>query len=315
VYYKNPPKTPYPKQQNKNLKMPVSTINLLDSSPYAPIMLCDETPLLDGILNDMSFKSHSADVPEDLLLCTPQNGWDTPASSPVTVPLSDSYLFDPLLTEAAAQLFEEDYDISTGMTSSFPSKMRYGIDKVKLESVFEWTPPASPLSDVGSEEALLSCLNPCLPACPPSSLSSAAPKTGIKRKYEHAVTSTTTTTTDEVRENMRRKSEQERAARTAACEIAVQELAHQKNSEDPLTKRHMHNILERKRRNELKNSYEMLRENIPSLEDNERASTGQILLNAVDFINQLKKEQSTLASTLAQMKERNAQLKKTLGHP
>jgi hypothetical protein len=230
--------------------------------------------------------------------------------------MSDSYLFDPLLTEAAAQLFEEDYDISTGMTSSAPSKMRYGVDKVKLEAVFEWTPPASPLSDVGSEEALLSCLNPCLPACPPSSLSSsAAPKTGSKRKYEHGVTTTSTTSaTDEVRENMRRKSEQERAARTAACEIAVQELAHQKNSEDPMTKRHMHNILERKRRNELKNSYEMLRENIPSLEDNERASTGQILLNAVDYINQLKKEQSTLASTLAQMKERNAQLKKTLRH-
>jgi Myc proto-oncogene protein len=126
---------------------------------------------------------------------------------------------------------------------------------------------------------------------------------------------TTTPSANQRKKIMREKSVQDRAARTAACERAVSELATQhsnKREDDPETRRHTHNILERKRRNDLKNSYQHLREHVPSLEDNERAPTGQILLHAVDYINSLKQEQANIGATLAQLKSQNEMLRRKM---
>lgn len=71
--------------------------------------------------------------------------------------------------------------------------------------------------------------------------------------------------------------------------------------------------MERKRRNDLKNSYQQLREQLPTLEDNERAPTGQILLHAVDFVRLLKKDEVDLEISLTAARAENERLKKLLG--
>lgn len=73
--------------------------------------------------------------------------------------------------------------------------------------------------------------------------------------------------------------------------------------ENPENKRRIHNVLERKRRNDLKLSYQSLRCQLPSLADNERAPTGHILIQAVDYITDLKKEEALLAQKTAALRE------------
>lgn len=82
-----------------------------------------------------------------------------------------------------------------------------------------------------------------------------------------------------------------------------------RSSDDPEAKRLTHNVLERRRRNDLKNSYQQLRVMIPSLEDNERAPTGQILIHAVDHITALKMEEETLLAELAAARAENERLR------
>lgn len=265
----------------------------LSSSPKS-ILFCD-APFLEGAC-DLPFKAHNADVPEDLLLSTPIHGWDTPPASPITLPLDGlSDICDPLLTKVSKFLEDED------ILPSIP-------DKFSLEPIFDWTPPPSPVSDTSCDEVLnqLPYLN--TPAANRSRHATVTSyKTGTKRKSPSL--------DEESRKKIKEKSEQERAARTAACEEAVKKLTHGhgKNDEDPDSRRHTHNVLERKRRNDLKNSYQLLREHIPSLEENERAPTGQILLHAVEYISQLKNEEAKIAASLSQLRATNEQLRRSLG--
>lgn len=84
-------------------------------------------------------------------------------------------------------------------------------------------------------------------------------------------------------------------------------------SDDPEAKRLTHNVLERRRRNDLKNSYQQLRVMIPTLEDNERAPTGQILIHAVDHITALKGEEQCLLAELAAARAENDRLRAMYG--
>jgi len=77
----------------------------------------------------------------------------------------------------------------------------------------------------------------------------------------------------------------------------------------PDGKRKTHNVLERKRRNDLKNSYQSLREQLPDLAENRRAPTGQILTLAVHYISQLQKESNEVNNKLAMMRAENLRLK------
>lgn len=70
------------------------------------------------------------------------------------------------------------------------------------------------------------------------------------------------------------------------------------DSDEPECKRNTHNVLERKRRNDLKMSYQQLREAIPALAANERAPTGQILLHAVEAIAAMVADEARLAAEL-----------------
>jgi len=82
------------------------------------------------------------------------------------------------------------------------------------------------------------------------------------------------------------------------------------NSETPEGKRHTHNVLERKRREDLKISYQELRLQVPELITAERAPTGQILIKAAEFIALLKAEEEQMAAQLAIARAQNANLKR-----
>lgn len=59
-------------------------------------------------------------------------------------------------------------------------------------------------------------------------------------------------------------------------------------------KRNVHNVLERKRRNDLKYSFQVLRDSIPDLKGSERAPKVAILRKATDCILNLRSEQERL---------------------
>lgn len=73
-----------------------------------------------------------------------------------------------------------------------------------------------------------------------------------------------------------------------------------------------HNVLERKRRNELKQRFQYLRDSIPELVCNERAPKVAILQKAFNYITYLKMEEKTMIEESRKQKHINAQLSKRL---
>lgn len=80
------------------------------------------------------------------------------------------------------------------------------------------------------------------------------------------------------------------------------------SSDDPENKRQTHNVLERKRRTELKYSYQILREEIPNLQSHDKTPTGLILNRACEYISQLKEMEELLLRDIRIMKEDNMRL-------
>ena len=68
------------------------------------------------------------------------------------------------------------------------------------------------------------------------------------------------------------------------------------DSSDPDAKRAFHNVLERKRRNDLKSSFYSLRNYIPSLSKKEKTPKVIILKGAADYINELKARETKLSN-------------------
>lgn len=102
-----------------------------------------------------------------------------------------------------------------------------------------------------------------------------------------------------------------RAQATEAATEAVRE-AQALSAEDPGARRLTHNVLERKRRNDLKNSYQELRECIPDIEDNERTPTGQILIKAMEHVTFLKEREAKTLHRIASSRKENLQLRGAL---
>jgi hypothetical protein len=73
-----------------------------------------------------------------------------------------------------------------------------------------------------------------------------------------------------------------------------------------------HNVLERKRRNDLKLKFQRLRDAVPELKDNERAPKVSILRKSWEHISYLKREELRLAGELEKQKKANTQLLKKL---
>ncbi|XP_010641185.1 myc proto-oncogene protein, partial [Fukomys damarensis] len=77
-------------------------------------------------------------------------------------------------------------------------------------------------------------------------------------------------------------------------------------------KRRTHNVLERQRRNELKRSFFALRDQIPELENNEKAPKVVILKKATAYILSVQTEEQKLLSEKDLLKKRREQLKHKL---
>lgn len=77
-------------------------------------------------------------------------------------------------------------------------------------------------------------------------------------------------------------------------------------------KRRTHNVLERQRRNELKRSFFALRDQIPELENNEKAPKVVILKKATAYILSIQAEEHKLISEKDLLRKRREQLKHKL---
>jgi len=83
---------------------------------------------------------------------------------------------------------------------------------------------------------------------------------------------------------------------------------------DDEQRRASHNILERKRRNDLKYSFQLLREQVPELEENQRAPKVIILRKAAEFIKQIREHEEKLEQEYEREKKREAKLLQRLAH-
>jgi hypothetical protein len=84
-------------------------------------------------------------------------------------------------------------------------------------------------------------------------------------------------------------------------------------ADHPDSRRRIHNVLERKRRNDLKYCYSELRESIPDLEGTDRAPTGTILARAADYVRMLQEEEKKIDAGLAAARAENETLRRQLG--
>ena len=73
-----------------------------------------------------------------------------------------------------------------------------------------------------------------------------------------------------------------------------------------------HNVLERKRRNDLKLKFQKLRDCVPELKDNERAPKVSILRKSWEYISHIKQEEIKLLAELEKQKKINASLLRKL---
>lgn len=84
------------------------------------------------------------------------------------------------------------------------------------------------------------------------------------------------------------------------------------DSEDSDCKRAQHNVLERKRRNDLKSSFHILRDHVPDLQSQERAAKVTILKKATDHIMFLRRQQQSLNVELDRHQRTNEALQRRL---
>ena len=75
-------------------------------------------------------------------------------------------------------------------------------------------------------------------------------------------------------------------------------------------KRTTHNVLERKRRNDLKSSFQILRMSVPDIKDNEKAPKVTILKKAGDYIREVRRNQDRLVVEVARQRQRQEALLK-----
>jgi hypothetical protein len=86
-------------------------------------------------------------------------------------------------------------------------------------------------------------------------------------------------------------------------------------SDTPGSKRTTHNVLERKRRNDLKYCYALLKAEIPSLANTDRAATSLILSKATDLVELQKREHLVWYSERKALHNANEALRASKGLP
>ncbi|XP_072539338.1 myelocytomatosis oncogene homolog [Salminus brasiliensis] len=87
---------------------------------------------------------------------------------------------------------------------------------------------------------------------------------------------------------------------------------HSADTEDEEERRRTHNVMERQRRNELKNCFLRLRDNVPELSNNDKASKVVILKRAKESIWNLETEDQRLGHKKDKLRQRQEQLRARL---
>lgn len=82
--------------------------------------------------------------------------------------------------------------------------------------------------------------------------------------------------------------------------------------EDDEERRRTHNVMERQRRNELKNCFLRLRDHVPELSNNDKASKVVILKRAKESIRNLESETQRLSQKRDRLRKKQEQLKARL---
>lgn len=86
-------------------------------------------------------------------------------------------------------------------------------------------------------------------------------------------------------------------------------MRHSADTEDEEERRRTHNVMERQRRNELKNCFLRLRDNVPELSNNDKASKVVILKRAKESIWNLETEDQRLSHKKDKLRQRQEQLR------
>ncbi|XP_077430467.1 uncharacterized protein LOC144057090 [Vanacampus margaritifer] len=89
---------------------------------------------------------------------------------------------------------------------------------------------------------------------------------------------------------------------------------HLPETEDEGERRRTHNVMERQRRNELKNCFVRLRDNVPELSRNDRASKALILKKARDCVRGLGEKNRRLRAKRDKLRAKQEELKARLRH-
>uniref|UniRef100_A0A8B9RJT3 Transcriptional regulator n=1 Tax=Astyanax mexicanus TaxID=7994 RepID=A0A8B9RJT3_ASTMX len=84
---------------------------------------------------------------------------------------------------------------------------------------------------------------------------------------------------------------------------------HSADTEDEEERRRTHNVMERQRRNELKNCFLRLRDNVPEVSNNDKASKVVILKRAKESIWNLETEEQRLSHKKDKLRQRQEQLR------
>ncbi|XP_034534590.1 transcriptional regulator Myc-like isoform X1 [Notolabrus celidotus] len=84
------------------------------------------------------------------------------------------------------------------------------------------------------------------------------------------------------------------------------------DGEDNEDKRRTHNVLERQRRNELKRSFLALRDQIPALANNQKASKVVILKRATEFVEEVREDERRLLTMKDELRKRSRELRHRL---
>jgi len=257
-----------------------------------------------------------SDLPEDILEasfgCDNQHRATAAAAAAVADPYANPSPWTPPYTsEDEAQAFSSSpLDFEGLLTAG-----TFAADDI-------WsTPPASPPYDLAETSSPLAQLDLRM-----TQTSWSATEDNWSK---HAVTTTTppeSPTVNKVRrksvhagvskpagmKKKRRSSVPANVARAVASAARTGLETPEMSDDEPESKRKSHNVLERKRRNDLKMSYQALRVEVPAVATNERAPTGHILIESWKYIEQLKKEEQELVAAIAVERLRKQQLSQLL---
>jgi len=262
---------------------------------------------LDSFTDFIKFEEHSQFASNEMIQLHMQEDWldetppDTPRFGSPDLILADDGLFLDAVAKSVERnsdcKFIVDFDSMSPKSACSPDSVMWNMDST-IEPSCKLVPSTTSSASVSPCEYFKSPVALEFELFAVEDLSSdddafrCDSATGVKRKAMSV--------------DLEAKKAKARQTRDALATEAQLRLL---GADHPDNKRMTHNVLERKRRNDLKASYQDLRENIPELVHQERAPTAQILQKAVEHIEALKQTEDQLLAAMAVIRAENERLR------